>query len=114
VQRPNPASVAGLARLVPVVLGLAFGLWFVLSSPYRDAPLWPVWAPLLVAATTAAGAVFPHGLDRWAELLRCREVCVRVRDAIPRVTAIVTVTLLGVVGSTRLQARCIRAGVTWH
>jgi hypothetical protein len=101
VQRPNPVSVAGLARLVPVGLGLAFGLWFVLTSPYKHAPLWPVWAPFLVAFTTAAGAVFPYGLDRWAELSTDREVCVHVRDAVPRVTAIAAVALLGVVGSTR-------------
>src|SRR5258708_39427916 len=57
-----------LTRLAPVGLGFAFGLYFVLSSAYLHASLWPVWAPLVVAFTTAAGAVFIYGLDCWDEL----------------------------------------------
>jgi hypothetical protein len=102
MHRPNRVSVAGLTRLAPVGLGLAFGLYLILTSAYRDAPLWPVWAPIVVALTTTAGSVFPYGLNRWAELARLLQGhTVRVRDVAPRVTTIATVTLLVVLGSTR-------------
>jgi len=97
VQRPN---MVFLARVAPVGLGLAFGIYFVLTSPYRDAPLCLVWTPLLVAFTTTAGVVLPYGLDRWTELSSCRTV--RVREVAARVAAIAVVTLLVVIGTTRL------------
>lgn len=84
MQRPTRFPAASP---VLVGLGLVFGVAFVLTSPYRDAPLWWVWAPLAVALTTAAGAVFGYGLDRWAELADLlHQPTVRVRSAAPRVT----------------------------
>jgi hypothetical protein len=41
---------------------------FVSTSPYREAPKWPVWAALWVALTGAAGAVFTYGVAHWREL----------------------------------------------
>lgn len=112
MQRPNRGSVGGVARFAPVALGLAFGLYYVLTSPYRDAPLWVVWASFVVALTTTAGAVFPYGLDRWAELAKLLQGhTVRVRDVAARVATIVTVSLLVVVGSTRIPGA---AHTTWR
>jgi len=90
-----------LTRLAPAGLGFAFGLYFVLSSVYLHASLWPVWAPLVVAFTTAAGAVFTYGLDRWDELSRYGKV--RMRAVVPRIAAIGAVFFLVVLGSTRFS-----------
>jgi hypothetical protein len=109
VQRPNWIAAAALTRLAAVGLGFAFGMYFVLTSLYRDAPLWSVWAALAVALTTAAGAVFGYGLDRWAELLTLHPV--RVRDVATPVAAIATVTLLLLLTSTRLPGP---AQSTWR
>lgn len=98
MQRPTRFPAASP---VLVGLGLVFGVAFVLTSPYRDAPLWWVWAPLAVAPTTTAGAVFGYGLDRWAELADLlHQPTVRVRSAAPRVTAVAVLALLGLLGST--------------
>jgi hypothetical protein len=95
------SNIVPLTRLAPAGLGFAFGLYFVLSSVYLHASLWPVWAPLVVAFTTAAGAVFTYGLDCWDELSRYGKV--RVRAVVPRVAAIGAVFFLVVLGSTRLS-----------
>ena len=102
-------DMVSLTRLTLVGLGFAFGLYFVLSSAYLHASLWPVWAPLVVAFTTAAGAVFPYGLDCWAELSSYGKV--RVRDVVPRIAAIGAVFLLVLAGSTRLSGP---AQSTWR
>jgi hypothetical protein len=65
------------------LLGGAFGVWFVDSSTYRNAPLWPVWAPQVVASTTAAGLVFGYGLSQWTELTRFHRL--RVRPVVNRI-----------------------------
>jgi len=64
----------------------------VLTSPFRGASLWAVW-PLLVGATGAAGLVFSYGLNRWAELLGYRGLCVRVGDVAGRIVFILAVAL---------------------
>jgi putative Ca2+/H+ antiporter (TMEM165/GDT1 family) len=52
----------------------------------------------LVALTTTAGAIFPYGLDRWAELAELsKRPTVRVRVVATRVTAIAAVALLAIV-----------------
>lgn len=91
-------SIAGLTRLAAMGFGLAFGVYFVFTSPYQGARLWPVWAPFVVAFTTAAGAVFGYGLDRWANLAKK----VRVSDVAARIGAILGVPLLLLLGSTQL------------
>jgi hypothetical protein len=99
VQRPTRMSAAGLVRFAPVGLGLAAGIGFAETSVYRSAPLWPVWASLAVALTTAAGAVFVYGFARWAELstlLMSRTPT--VRDVTGPVAARLTIALLGVLG----------------
>src|SRR5919106_1470856 len=98
----NRMSVARLIRLAAIGFGLAFGIYFVLPSPYRDAPLWPVWAPLVVAFTTAAGAVFGYGLDRWADLSESHKV--RVSNVAARIASIMIGSLLVLLGSTQLPA----------
>jgi hypothetical protein len=101
VQRLNMAS---LARLAPIGLGVAFGLSLAFTSSLRDAPLWPVWASFAVALTTTAGAIFPYGLDRWAELAELsKRPTVRVRDVATRVTAIAAVALLAIVLGSWVQ-----------
>ncbi len=112
MHRPAGLSAAGMGRFVVVALGFAFGLWFVLSSPYRPAPLWQAWAPLLVALTTTAGAAFPYGLDRWAELGQLLDGHqVRVHNVASRVAAVVAVPLVIGVASTRLHGQ---AQASWR
>jgi hypothetical protein len=76
-----PVQRQGLRHATVVVLGpvlgLALGTWIALASPYREAPGWPAWAALAVALTTAAGAVFVYGLERWAELRELRVIRMR-------------------------------------
>jgi hypothetical protein len=83
-----------------------FGIVAVLTSPHKDAPLWWIWAPIAIALTTTAGAVFTYGLGRWgdlAELSRRHQVRqVRVRDVAALLAAIVIVTLAADLGSMRL------------
>lgn len=90
MHRPRMES---FTRGVIGALGFAFGVYFVLTSPFRGASLWPVWAPLLVGATGAAGLVFNYGLNRWAELLGYRGLCVRVGDVAGRIVFILAVAL---------------------
>jgi hypothetical protein len=94
-------SAARLTRLAPIGLGLAFGIFFVFTSPYRPARLWPVWAPLVVAFTATAGAVYVYGLNRWAEV--SEEHNVRPTDVAGRIAAIVAIPLLVLIGSTQLS-----------
>lgn len=92
--------VARLTRLAPIGLGLAFGIYFVFTSPYRPARLWPVWAPFVVAFTATAGAVFVYGLNRWARVSEGHKV--RPSDVAGRIAAIIAVPLLVLIGSTQL------------
>jgi hypothetical protein len=109
-------SAAGVARLAPVGLGLAMAIGIVGTSAHRDAPLWPVWASLAVALTTAAGAIFVYGFDRWTELstlLLSRTV--RLRDVNAPAAAGVAIALLGVLGSVLLSALLSRpTGSSWR
>jgi hypothetical protein len=91
---------ARLARLLPIGLGLAHGIFFVFTSPYRGAPLWPVWAPLVVAFTATAGAVFVYGLNRWAKV--SEEHKVRPSAVAGRIATIIALPLLALIGSTQL------------
>jgi hypothetical protein len=93
MRRPTQVSLAGPARAAPM-LGLVLGITLVLTFPNRAAPLWLVWAPLALAVSTAAGAVFAYGLRRWAELVALHPV--RVRDVAVPLTAIATFSLLAV------------------
>jgi hypothetical protein len=109
---------ARLARLVPIGLGLAYGIFFVFTSPYLDAPLWPVWAPLVVAftatATATAGAVFVYGLNRWAKV--SEEHKVRPSAVAGRIATIIALPLLVLIGSTQLPGSVRpsgRPGSSW-
>jgi hypothetical protein len=81
-------QITTLARFATVGVGLTFGLYFVFTSPFRHDPLWLVWAPLVIAFTGAAGAVFFYGMARWTELARSGQASVSIRDAAIRVTPI--------------------------
>jgi hypothetical protein len=104
------------ARRARPGLGLAMGIGIVGTSAHRDAPLWPVWASLAVALTTAAGAIFVYGFDRWTELstlLLSRTV--RLRDVNAPAAAGVAIALLGVLGSVLLSALLSRpTGSSWR
>ena len=71
---------AQVIRFGAPVVGFAYGSVVALSFHHRaSAPLWLVWAFFAIAATTASGALFTYGLNRWRELtglstLRVREV----------------------------------------
>lgn len=81
-------QIVPLVRAVAVGLGFAFGVYFVVTSPFVGDRLWFVWAALVVAFTAGAGAVFPYGIARWAELTGQGEISVRVREAAIRVAPI--------------------------
>ena len=81
--RPTRSSLAGFAA---PALGFALGAALVFTYSDRAAPLRLVWAPLGVALSTAAGAVFTYGRRRWADL--CDLHTVRARDVAGPVLAI--------------------------
>jgi hypothetical protein len=99
---------ARLSRLAPIGLGLAYGIYFVSTSPYRSAQLWPVWAPLAVAFTATAGAVYVYGLNRWAEVSEAHNV--RPREVAGRIAAIVAIPFLVLIGSTQLSGSVRSSG----
>lgn len=85
--------VAGLAPSLAVpVLGFVVGVGVVATYPDRDAPLWFVWALLAVALSTAGGAVFAYGRQRWADL--CALHRMHVCDVAVPVGIIIVVSLL--------------------
>lgn len=88
---------AAYVTLVPA-LGLTAGTWITLSSPFRDLPGWPAWASLAIVLTTAAGAVFVYGLERWVELRELQVI--RTRDVAHPIVGVVTLAVL------LLSARC--------
>jgi hypothetical protein len=96
--------IATLARFATMGLGVTFGLYFVLTSPFQHDPLWLVWAPLVIAFTSSAGAVFLYGITRWTELTRSAETHVSIRDAAIRVTPIGIVIIFVLAWSPWLPA----------
>ncbi|HEV7656199.1 MAG TPA: hypothetical protein VGP36_15910 [Mycobacteriales bacterium] len=95
-------------RWVPIAVGLVFGGWFVATSAYRDQPLWTVWAPLVVALTTAAGVIFGYGVDRWRELTALGASAGRTAR---QVTAAAATALVPLVVSLVLPVTDTRAAV---
>jgi hypothetical protein len=59
-----------------------------------------VWAPLVVAFTATAGAVFVYGLNRWAKV--SEEHKVRPSAVAGRIATIIALPLLVLIGSTQL------------
>jgi len=57
-----------LVRILAAPVGFAYGATVAFTVGSRTAPLWMVWAPLAIAATTAAGLMFAYGLGRWHDL----------------------------------------------
>jgi hypothetical protein len=56
------------AMIVTGAVGV--GTAVTLSSRYRSADLWPVWATLAISLCGAAGVVWSYGRRRWHELSR--------------------------------------------
>jgi hypothetical protein len=96
-----------LILAVPGGLGFGFGVYFVLTSPYRESSLWPVWAPLVIAFTTAAGVVFRYGLRRWPEVARHRQI--GIPGVMWRVVVVLVLALLVLIGST-----VVPVGTSWR
>lgn len=59
---------ASLLGFVAPLVGLAVGGGLAVTAPHRSAPLWWIWAPLMVALATAAGGAVTYGVRRWNEL----------------------------------------------
>ena len=98
--------------------GLAVGLGFVCGviivftpSAARGAALWPVWASLAVALTSAAGLVFGYGLARWVDLSALRPV--RLRDVAVPVVGLLAVAVLAGLAGLALTVTAHRAGTGW-
>jgi hypothetical protein len=72
-------------------VGFAYGSVVAVTTPKHDAPMWLVWAAFAVAATTAAGALFAYGVNRWHELKELSTVY--AREVIWPVTALAVVSL---------------------
>lgn len=109
---PQIAAVTYLVRGSAFGLGVVSGVIIVLTpSAAHGAPLWPVWASLAVALTSAAGAVFGYGLARWADLSGLSPV--RLRDvAVPVVGLLAVAVLAGLIGLA-LTVTAHRAGTGW-
>ncbi|MEV4116664.1 hypothetical protein [Nonomuraea sp. NPDC049695] len=84
-----------MLRPIAIVTALALGLAIVLTSAYKVAPGWEVWASLAVALTAASGTVFAYGVQRWRELTALRSG--RVRELFRPLGALFLVALLLVV-----------------
>jgi len=83
---------AQIIRFGAPAAGLAYGSVVALTFPrHHAAPMWLVWAAFAIAATTAAGAFFAYGLNRWHELVQLSTV--DVREVIWPVAALVAVSL---------------------
>jgi hypothetical protein len=109
---PEMAAVTYLVRGSAVGLGVVSGVMIVLTpSAARGAALWPVWASLAVALTSAAGVVFGYGLARWADLSALRPV--RVRDVAVPVAGLLAVAVLAGLGGLALTVMAHRAGAGW-
>ena len=91
---------AGQAQLIVLTPSTAHG-----------AALWPVWAALAVAMTSAAGVVFGYGLARWADLSSLRPI--RVRDVVVPVVGLLAVTVLTVLVGVALTVTARRADTGW-
>ena len=89
MKRPTRASLTTIAALA---LGLGLGVSLVATSSHQSAPLWRVWAALVVAQCLAAGAVYVYGLHRWTDLIALRAL--RVRCLALRATALVVAFVL--------------------
>jgi hypothetical protein len=106
------AAVTYLVRGSAVGLGVVSGVMIVLTpSAARGAALWPVWASLAVAPTSAAGAVFGYGLARWADLSALRPV--RLRDVAVPVAGLLAAAVLAGLGGLALTVTAHRAGTGW-
>jgi hypothetical protein len=90
---------AAYVTLVPA-LGLTAGTWITLTSPFRDLPGWPAWASLAIVLTTAAGAVFVYGLERWVELRELQVI--RTRDVAHPIVGVATLAVLLLIGQVWL------------
>jgi hypothetical protein len=83
---------AQVIRFGAPVVGFAYGSVVVLDFHHRaSASFWLVWAFFAIAATTASGALFTYGLNRWRELTGLSTV--RVREVMWPVAALVGVSL---------------------
>jgi hypothetical protein len=84
---------AQVMRFGAPAAGFAYGSVVAVTTPHRDhsAPMWLVWAAFAIAATTAAGALFAYGLNRWRELTALSTV--DVREVIWPVAALVGASL---------------------
>jgi hypothetical protein len=69
-----------------------------------------VWAPLVVAFTATAGAVFVYGLNRWAKV--SEEHKVRPSAVAGRIATIIALPLLVLIGSTQLPGS-VRPTTSW-
>ena len=70
-RRPLSAALVRVAtQVLPTLLGIAAGVYFIATSPLRGAPQWEAWAALWIAQIGAAGAVFTFGINRLRELPR--------------------------------------------
>lgn len=61
-------QAGALGTALPVAIGCCSGIAIVATVDYRDEALWPVWAALGIALTTASGLVFVYGVRRWNDL----------------------------------------------
>jgi hypothetical protein len=50
------------------VVGFFYGAAVAASFPRHTTPLWQVWMPLAIGATTAGGALLTYGRHRWHDL----------------------------------------------
>jgi hypothetical protein len=102
-------AVSYLIRGSAIGLGFVSGVLIVLTpSTARGAALWPVWASLAVAVTSAAGVVFGYGLARWADLSALRPI--RVWDVAVPVAGLLAVAVLAVLVALALTVRRTKPG----
>ncbi|MFG2970281.1 hypothetical protein ACGFZS_44130 [Streptomyces sp. NPDC048288] len=84
------------------LVGVGFGIWvgLVVTSQYREADLWPVWAALALGLTCGAGVVFAVGAQQWRGLPEGERRSRREAAVIAGAVALVAVLYGVVVAST--------------
>ncbi len=80
------------------VAGFIYGAAVAASFARHTAPLWQVWMPLAIAATTAAGVLLTYGRHRWRDLNKlsaqqATQAKVHVRDVFRPVFGVAVVSL---------------------
>jgi len=91
-------GTAGTA--LAIALPGAVGVALAASTGGRGTDAWVLWVPLVVALTTATGALAVYGLRRWAELVELHPIEARVVVRPLAAGAVLALLAINITGAT--------------